>query len=236
MDMERNPELHAMLKNPFLLGGETAGGPRLEDEDVCTVASIGGGAFTAPFMMAELNTRQVRRSSALFEAAGAPYGAAFCYREQMLVGNEKVAAKLANPVPPVHKREAMREQGRLPKPGEGPSAEERAKSRFKFYFVGQAATSGRRLVTSVSGGDPGYTETAKMATETAVALLHERAILHATTLGYRGGVFTPAFALGSVLYRRLAAAEIEFNDEALTGFSNPEDFLANAVAQPQSKL
>ena len=46
------------------------------------------------------------------------------------------------------------------KPGDGPSASKRAKSWFTVTFVGTGG--GRRVVTRVSGGDPGYDETAKM--------------------------------------------------------------------------
>lgn len=44
----------------------------------------------------------------------------------------------------------------LPKPGEGPSPEQRAKAFFKMTFIGETA-SGKLLATSVSGGDPGET-------------------------------------------------------------------------------
>ena len=48
--------------------------------------------------------------------------------------------------------------------GTGPSAERRATSSFTVRFFGEA--DGRRVATEVSGGDPGYTETATMMTIT----------------------------------------------------------------------
>ena len=52
------------------------------------------------------------------------------------------------------------------KAGDGPSEERRAKSWFKARFVGEGG--GKRVVTEVSGGDPGYDETAKMLAECAL--------------------------------------------------------------------
>ena len=54
------------------------------------------------------------------------------------------------------------------KQGEGPSADRRAKSWFTVDFVGQSA--GRTVHTRVSGGDPGYEETARMLAESALCL------------------------------------------------------------------
>lgn len=89
------------------------------------------------------------------------------------------------------------------KSGEGPSAEERAKGFFKLSFYGEG--SGKTCICSVSGGDPGYSETAKMLSESALTLLH-----HADELPLQGGVVTPAGALGQLLIDRLIAAGIRF--------------------------
>ena len=83
-----------------------------------------------------------------------------------------------------------------------------------MMFVGESE-SGQRLVTSVSGGDPGYTETAKFVSESALSLALQRDQLPASLLGLRGGVLTPAFAMGHVLKARLHNAGIEFKHERL---------------------
>ena len=57
---------------------------------------------------------------------------------------------------------------RLRRTGEGPSAEQRAKSWFKVRFVGEGG--GQRVETEVSGGDPGYDETATMLAQSALCL------------------------------------------------------------------
>ncbi|WP_437942175.1 saccharopine dehydrogenase family protein [Sorangium sp. So ce341] len=88
-------------------------------------------------------------------------------------------------------------------PGEGPSAEERARSWFQVTFHGKSAS--RKVVTRVSGGDPGYSETAKMVAEAALCMAFDRARLPA-----RAGVLTPAVAMGERLIERLQAAGIRF--------------------------
>lgn len=88
-----------------------------------------------------------------------------------------------------------------PKPGEGPSPEERAESWFKLRFVGQGG--GKRVVTEVSGGDPGYDETAKMLGETGLCLARD-------DLPERSGQLTTAAAMGDALLSRIQRAGIRF--------------------------
>ena len=97
------------------------------------------------------------------------------------------------------------------KPGDGPSAEKRAKSWFTVRFVGRGG--GQRVVTEVAGGDPGYTETAKMLAESALCLAFDE--LPATS-----GQVTTAVAMGDALIERLRAAGIVF--QVLDG-SSTED-------------
>lgn len=85
-------------------------------------------------------------------------------------------------------------------PGDGPSEELRAKSWFRVRFEGEAG--GQRVKTEISGGDPGYTETAKMLAESGLALVD-------TAEGATGGQLTPVAAIGDALLERLPAAGIE---------------------------
>ncbi|MFE0255590.1 saccharopine dehydrogenase family protein [Streptomyces sp. NPDC059010] len=87
------------------------------------------------------------------------------------------------------------------KPGEGPSAEKRAKSWFSVRFVGEGG--GRRVFTEVAGGDPGYGETAKMFAESALSLAFD-------DLPSTAGQVTTAVAMGDALIDRLRAAGITF--------------------------
>ncbi|MBN4059115.1 saccharopine dehydrogenase, partial [Endomicrobium sp. AH-315-J14] len=88
--------------------------------------------------------------------------------------------------------------------GTGPTAEERKNSFFQVTFVGEAR--GKRVVTRVSGGDFGYTETSKMLSESALLLATERA-----ELPVKGGVVTPATAMGKRLIERLQEVGIAFD-------------------------
>lgn len=91
-------------------------------------------------------------------------------------------------------------QQRLPQ-GTGPSEAKRAKSWFRVTFV---ATAGdRRVVTRVSGGDPGYDETARMFGQAALALACDE-------LPKTAGQVTTANAMGAALLERLPAAGLRF--------------------------
>ncbi|WP_406194476.1 saccharopine dehydrogenase NADP-binding domain-containing protein [Streptomyces sp. NBC_01017] len=87
------------------------------------------------------------------------------------------------------------------KPGEGPGPEKRAKSWFSVRFVGEGG--GRRVFTEVSGGDPGYGETAKMFAEGALSLAFD-------DLPPTAGQVTTAVAMGDALIERLRSAGITF--------------------------
>jgi len=85
--------------------------------------------------------------------------------------------------------------------GEGPTPERRAKSWFRVRFQGEGG--GRKVVTEVKGGDPGYGETAKMLAESALCLAHDQ-------LPDRAGQLTTAAAMGDALLARLQRAGISF--------------------------
>ena len=89
---------------------------------------------------------------------------------------------------------------RLPQ-GEGPSEEQREKAWFAMRIAGEGG--GRRVVTEVSGGDPGYGETAKMLAESALCLAFDDNPATA-------GSVTTAAAMGGNLVERLQKAGIRF--------------------------
>jgi short subunit dehydrogenase-like uncharacterized protein len=89
------------------------------------------------------------------------------------------------------------------KPGAGPSPERRARSWFTVTFTGQTADGAARVITRVSGGDPGYDETAKMLGESALCLAHDE-------LPDTAGQVTTVAAMGDRLLDRLQAAGIRF--------------------------
>lgn len=133
------------------------------------------------------------------------YGPDFAYRHfaavkhlPVAVGGALGAGALgaAAQVPP-----ARRALLGLVRQGDGPSAARRERSWFKVLFV--ADGGGRRVITEVSGGDPGYGETAKMLAESALCLAFDE-------LPETAGQVTPAVAMGQALVDRLGAAGITF--------------------------
>ncbi|WP_328691330.1 saccharopine dehydrogenase NADP-binding domain-containing protein [Streptomyces caniferus] len=96
---------------------------------------------------------------------------------------------------------ARRWLSRRLEPGDGPGPERRARSWFKVRFV--ASGGGKRVITEVSGGDPGYDETAKMLAESALSLAFD-------DLPETAGQVTTAVAMGEALTARLQEAGITF--------------------------
>ncbi|MCO5231496.1 MAG: saccharopine dehydrogenase NADP-binding domain-containing protein [Chitinophagales bacterium] len=87
--------------------------------------------------------------------------------------------------------------------GNGPSVEERAKSFFELNFIGVSGS--KTVITKVSGGDPGYTETSKMLAEAALTIVN-----NLSDYINKGGVKTPAGALGEKYLNRLIEKGIKF--------------------------
>ena len=87
------------------------------------------------------------------------------------------------------------------KQGDGPDERRRSKSWFSVDFVAEG--DGRTLHARVSGGDPGYDETAKMLAEAALCLAFDDNPRTA-------GQVTTAQAMGESLLARLQAAGLKF--------------------------
>lgn len=146
------------------------------------------GTWVAPFIMAAINTKNVHRTNFLNDYA---YGDAFQYDEMMMTGPGEKGEAMAKHV--ANDKSLASDKG--PKPGEGPSKEERENGFYDVLFVGQA-TNGDTLAVSVKGDkDPGYGSTCKMISESALCLCQD------VTLP--GGFYTPAAALGQNLIQRL---------------------------------
>ncbi len=143
----------------------------------------------------------VRRSAAALDR----YGPDFTYGHHMVAKRLSTIAALGAgvgtvaalaPLPPTRKLLL-----KLKSPGEGPGEAERAKSWFKVRFVGEGG--GERVVTEVSGGDPGYGETSKMLAGSALCLAFDE-------LPDTAGQVTTAEAMGDALLTRLQGAGISF--------------------------
>ncbi|WP_055494139.1 trans-acting enoyl reductase family protein [Streptomyces sp. TP-A0356] len=201
--MARGPRLLAAARDrgrhePRLLGRRAQaplGAPRFAKE-------VGAWALPLPTIDAQV----VRRSARALER----YGPDFRYRHYAAVetlpfalgGVAAVGALIAAAQVPPARRWLS---GRI-SPGQGPSAEKRAKSWFSVRFVGEGG--GRRVFTEVTGGDPGYGETAKIFAESALSLALD-------DLPRTSGQVTTVEAMGDALIDRLRAAGIDFRVAAL---------------------
>ncbi len=178
---------------PRLVGRRASaplGGPRFAQE-------VGAWALPLP----TIDPQIVRRSAAALDR----YGPDFRYRQYAAVRRLPVAVGgvaavgalvAAAQVPP-----ARRWLSNRLAPGDGPDPQKRARSWFSVRFVGEGG--GRRVYTEVSGGDPGYGETAKMLAESALCLAFDE-------LPRTAGQVTTAVAMGDALVGRLRAAGIRF--------------------------
>ena len=183
-----DPSLIPMLRDPFVLTPgfegpkQPPGNKPLFDEDL--------DMWVAPFVMANINTRNVHRSNFLL---GFPYGKDFVYDEMVIAGPKDTGEATAKAI--VAGNNKLGAQGG-PKPGEGPSKEVRDSGYFDLLFVG-FAPDGRQIRAVVTGvRDPGYGSTSKMIAECAICLRRD-------TPDVPGGIWTPGVAMKEPLIKRL---------------------------------
>lgn len=145
-------------------------------------------SWSAPFIMAAINTRNIHRSNYLL---GHAYGENFIYDEMMFTGPGDKGEAIANAV--ASDKSMSGDKG--PKPGEGPSKAEREAGFFDAIFAAQV--DGKPYIASVKGSmDPGYGSTSKMISESAICLVKDN-------LAVNGGIWTTAPAMGDKLISRL---------------------------------
>jgi short subunit dehydrogenase-like uncharacterized protein len=200
-----DPNVMKVMRDPFALTPhapktrQPSGNKVVHDEDL--------GQYAAPFIMAPINTKNVHRTNALLDDM---YGRDFTYDEMHLMGGgekgEKRAKAAANAMVTqmvllgFGPTRALLRSFVLPKPGQGPSKEERETGSYEVLFVGNFP-DGRTLRATVSGDmDPGYGSTSKMITEAAICMAHD--IDRTRT---PGGVWTPMSAMGGNLIKWLEA-------------------------------
>lgn len=173
------------LTNPFSLSADFAGPPQPAGNKPEYDESL--GSWATNFVMAPINTKNVHRTNHLL---GQAYGADFVYDEMMLTGPGEQGEAMAKHVAST----PMMGGADDPKPGEGPTKEERETGFYDVLFVAEYP-DGRTARFSVKGDrDPGYGSTSKMISETAIALCEHNS---------QGGVTTPGAALGERLVDRL---------------------------------
>lgn len=212
----KEKKVRRVLGNPYALNPD----PKLKGRDGPDQMTLRWDEqyqfWTAPFVMASVNTRVVRRTHSLH---GMPYGDDFQYREvtafpkgfrgwrraaTLTFGLTTVLGLMA-----VSPTRWLLKRFFFPKPGEGPSADKRDGGYFRILLEGEAE-NGEMWHCLVTGDkDPGYGQTAVMLAESALALVHNFDSLPETH-----GVLTPASGLGMPLVERLRASGMRFQ----TGF------------------
>lgn len=206
--IRREPALAKVMVNPFSLAGGFKGPKQPNDQGADF--DDWADAWTGPFVMATINTKNVHRSNAL---RGHPWGEGFIYSEKMLTGKpgqgdkgrKKAFAlarftKLQNLALGFTPTRALLRRFVLTQPGDGPNAAAREAGRYEVWFTGRSA-DGQALRAIVKGDrDPGYGSTCKLISEAALCLLRD-----VDRTATPGGVWTPGSAMGLALVRRLHA-------------------------------
>ncbi|HTN50408.1 MAG TPA: saccharopine dehydrogenase NADP-binding domain-containing protein [Burkholderiaceae bacterium] len=226
-------------RDPFLLNPRSrhSASELVANQDVRTPhydEAVGG--WVAPFIMGSINTRVVRRSAALNAAYGTPYGPHFSYQEYMRMGGSLAGAKAVAFTVGLRTFERVMEHrsartvlgAMLPRPGEGPSEEAMARGWFKTDLVGRTADGRSAWARIGYDGDPGNRATLRILCEGGLALAFDGAKLPGGPK--RGGVLTPATAIGETLVPRLRAAgfEISVGREPIAGRRRQDTSRASA--------
>ncbi|NNM76681.1 NAD(P)H-binding protein [Sphingomonas sp. ID1715] len=197
--LARNPSLVKVLGSSFGLtpGFEGPDQPNMMLPHFDSAVN----AWVAPFVMAPINTKNVHRTNVLL---GHPYGRDFRYDEMMVAPGLGEMGKAAAEA--IAKYNPFGGEGG-PKPGEGPSKEDRENGFYDILFVAEYP-DGRGARLSVKGDrDPGYGSTSKMIAESALCLVEDQT--------GQGGIWTPGAIMGDALVKRLESrAGLSFVEES----------------------
>lgn len=204
----------AEMHDPFLLNPDDSQDQAEVDRnhDPQTPAfDVNLNTWVAPFFMGVVNTRIVRRSSALYEEWQEPYGPDFTYQEYLKFDEPLAWFKATGLTSGLELFMGILQQSQtrsllqpiLPKPGEGPSEQTMNQGWFTCELVG-SAVDGRKVRGLIRDqGDPGNRATVKLVCEAALSLLQPDNLPGGQT---RGGILTPATGLRDVLAERLRRA------------------------------
>ena len=220
-----DPEARRVMNDPYTLTPDHGAEPHLGGQADLRwrrggeIAPELAGYWVGPFVMAQINTRIVRRSNALLDYS---YGRRLEYAEQMSMGRSIVAPVTAA-MAAVGNGASMALGSRffnrlptslveriVPKPGTGPSERARVDGHYTVETYTTTTTGARYRATMSQKGDPGYKATAVLLGESALGLAFDR-----DRLSDLRGVLTPAAAMGDVLLGRLPAAELSLETTRL---------------------
>lgn len=196
-----DPDAADVLADPYSLSPDRDAEPPGDTPDTRGAAHDDVlDKWTAPFPMAAINTRVVRRSNAI---AGYPYGTDFRYDEAAATaaGLPGRVAALGIAVGSAAGQRALRfgptrwiAEKILPDPGEGPGEQTRQKGWFDIAIHTRTPAGVPYLARVAAKGDPGHAATAQMLSVAGLTLAGD-----AAELPDRAGVLTPATAMGKAL-------------------------------------
>ena len=202
-EASNDKEVRKNLTNPYGLNPtDEQIGP--DKRDISTVVYDKNiKSWIAPFVMAGINTKIVRRSNAL---SNYTYGKDFKYDEAIMTGDgfkgQLRAALLSIPLIFLAAKPGSFFNKIFnflsPNPGEGPNKKERENGYFNSKFFVFQENSNTSVFKVTGDRDPGYGSTSKMLGESAVCLAKDN-------LDDTYGILTPSFAMGDYILNRLIA-------------------------------
>ena len=193
-----------IISNPYTLNPSTQyRGPDKRDQTSVKYDKE-LNTWTAPFVMAIVNTRVVRRTNAIMNFS---YGENFSYTEAVssgaglrglfkaiiatfFIGIFLVASSIK-----ITRNLLLKYF--LPKPGQGPNKMQREKGFYNLIMHGFTDDGDKISIKITGDSDPGYGSTSKMLAESAVCLALD-------SLNIGGGFWTPASSMGNKLLARLS--------------------------------
>jgi len=203
-------EVRKSLTNPYGLNpiGEQKGNDKRDLSSVVYDSEI--KSWIAPFLMAGINTRIVRRSNALSKYK---YGKGFKYDESIMTG-QGIKGRLNGIMLSIPLIFLAAKPGSLlnkissffvPKPGDGPNKKERESGYFSSRFFVFDEESNASVFKVTGDRDPGYGSTSKMLAESAVCIAKDN-------LEDKFGILTPSYAMGDhILNRLISKAGLTFS-------------------------
>jgi short subunit dehydrogenase-like uncharacterized protein len=212
----------ARMRDPFLLNppGSWSAGVADRSRDVRGVRfDAGVDSWVGPSLVALTDTRVVRRSAALFAQWGESYGEEFAYQEYSKFDRPLARAKaltMSAVLGAMNGALARRWSRRLlrpllPAPGDGPSERSMDQGWFRSDHLATGNDGAQVRASIFHQGDPSNRATVRFVCEGALCLALERDELSGGR--ERGGILTPATALGEVLVRRLRQSGVEIDVE-----------------------
>jgi short subunit dehydrogenase-like uncharacterized protein len=209
-EITSDDSIRKILEDPYSLNPpEIRGSDTIDPTDIVYIDAL--KTWACPFVMGPINTRVVRRTSALLHGSNP-----FLYQERMGLGDGIGGWFLAQSIrlglgsilalSSLSLTRNFLKDTLFPSSGEGPDLELRENGFFKISILGfkNGLSNKADIQVNISGKrDPGYGATSRMLGESAVALAKG-------DVQPIYGVITPAIAFGLPFLERLKNVDISF--------------------------